>query len=90
MNRIIVILAFALSISSLSFADTSTLVCNYHKYGDEQGVHSVKDNFILTFIVDKEKGTAYMPGNQGSAEVQLLPSDSGFTFIEITGFGKAM
>lgn len=90
MNRLIFILAFTLSVASLSFAGTSTLVCDYSKYSDEEGVHSVKDKFTLTFIVDKEKGTAYIFGNQGSAEVDMLPSEFGFTFIEITDAGNVM
>lgn len=34
MNRLIFILAFTLSVADLSFASTSTLVCDYSKYSD--------------------------------------------------------
>jgi hypothetical protein len=90
MKMLTVILLVIFSSALTAFAETSTFVCNYPKYSDDEGLHSVKDKFVLTFIVDSDKGNAYMVGNQGSTEVKMLLSELGFTFIEITGVGNVM
>ena len=69
---------------------TETIICDYRTYSDENGNHKVKDKFILTFVTDKEKDTAYIIGNQGSDKVKLIHSLGGFTFIEITPAGNVM
>ncbi len=59
---------------------------------NENGNHKVKDRFVLTFIVDMTKKTAYMLGSQGTEEVTLIPSGvgEGVSFVEITGVGNVM
>jgi hypothetical protein len=69
---------------------TTTLECDYPRYSDGETIQRPKQRFALTFLVDKAKGTAYILGNQGSAEVNLVPSPNGFTFIEITPTGNVM
>jgi len=72
---------------------TSTLICKYPNYSDKKGAHRTKDNFSLTFIIDSDKGTAYMLGNSGSTEVPFIRSGisgEGLTFIEITPAGNVM
>ena len=73
-----------------AYAETTTIICDYKKYAAEDGIHAVKDKFTLTFVVDKEKGVAYILGNQGSVKVTMLSSGTGLTFIEITTAGNVM
>ena len=72
--------------------DTETIICNYSSYSDENGNHKVEDKFVLTFIVDNIKKTAYILGDQGSNKVSLIPSANGegISFVEITGSGNVM
>ena len=66
------------------YGETETIICNYATYSDENGNHKVTDKFVLTFIVDKTKKTAYSLGSQGSDEVALIPTAfGGFSFIEV-------
>ncbi len=76
--------------SSMSWAETTTYVCNYSSYVNEEGLHSVEEEFVLTFLVDLETDKAYMLGNAGSTEVRMLTSSGGVSFIEITSVGNVM
>jgi hypothetical protein len=81
-----VCLLFFLTVPAIA---ADTLVCDYKTYSNESGKHPVKDKFGLTFIVDTEKGNAYILGSQGSDEVMMIPcSQGGFSFIEITSAGN--
>ena len=71
-------------------AATDTFVCEYPKYSDKSGNQKVKDKFSLTFVVDRPKGTAYIIGNQGSAQVKMIARENGMAFIEITDSGNVM
>ena len=89
MNKFVAITAIVILLPAFAFADTETCFCNYQTYSDQSGNHHVKEEFTLTFVIDKEKKSAYIIGNQGSSEVMLLPSKmGGITFIEITGAGN--
>ena len=72
------------------FAQTITLDCEYPRYSDGETIQRPKQRFALTFLIDKAKGTAYILGNQGGAEVRLIPSANGYSFIEITATGNVM
>jgi len=70
---------------------TDTIFCQYGKYADEDGVHSVSGKFELTFIIDAENKKAYIVGNQGSDDVALIPSRAGMmSFVEVTDAGNVM
>lgn len=91
--KIIVLVFATICLSAAALADdTTTVTCHYDNYGDNNGFHRVKKTFILTFIVDSNKGVAYMVGNNGSAEVKMFSSGSGkgLTLIEVTGAGNIM
>ena len=84
-------LPFIFLFSGAMSASPVSYVCNYDSYSDEEGNHKVKSEFVLTFIVDAENGTAYIVGNQGSEEVSVIPHRiGGIAFIEITGSGNVM
>ena len=48
------------------------------------------NDFNLTFIVDGENNTAYMVGNNGSAEIAILSSSGNINFLEVTDTGNMM
>ena len=81
----ILILISLLAFSGAAFALPLTYICDYPTYSDQEGNHTVKDKFILTFIVDKEADKSYLLGNNGSSEVYRFESDSQLSFLEVTG-----
>ena len=88
----IILAASALASSPDATAATTTFNCRYTAYSDEEGLHAAKKPFGLTFLLAPETNKAYMLGNNGSAEVSLIPNllESGFTLIEITPAGNVM
>ena len=86
---VILMLSF---LPTLVYGEADTIICNYSSYSNENGNHKVTDRFVLTFIVDMTKKTAYMLGSQGTEEVTLIPSGvgEGVSFVEITGVGNVM
>ena len=74
----------------IAFADTTTYICNYTSYSDQDGNHKVKNKFELTFIVDKTSGKSYMLGNNGSSEVKKRESSLQISFLEVTATGNIM
>jgi hypothetical protein len=92
MKNIILLILMLVFIPTLVYGDTETFICNYSTYSDANGNHKVTDKFVLTFIVDMTKKTAYMLGSQGTEEVTLIPSGvgEGVSFFEITGVGNVM
>ena len=79
-----------LSLSAL--ADTTTYVCDYKTFSDnEDGLQEVDSPFVLIFVVDNENGKAAIVGNSWSEEVTIIANDGGgLTFVEITVSGNVM
>jgi hypothetical protein len=72
-----------------SAAETTTFFCRYARYVDDVSSPKVlSPSFDLTFVVDSEKGTAYVVGNNGSSEVSLTPGDGFVSFTEVTKSGS--
>ena len=84
MKKIIYILAL---FSSPIYA-TQTYICDFSNYSNQKGNH--KENFKLTFVLDKEAGKSYMIGNNGSNPVTHIDEGNGKSFIEITFSGNVM
>jgi hypothetical protein len=92
MKNIMLVILMLSFLPTLVYGEADTIICNYSSYSNENGNHKVKDRFVLTFIVDMTKKTAYMLGSQGTEEVTLIPSGvgEGVSFVEITGVGNVM
>jgi len=91
MKNIMLVILMLVIIPTLVYGETDTIICNYSTYSDANGNHKVTDKFVLTFIVDQTKKTAYILGSQGSAEVTLFPSAfGGISFVEVIGSGSVM
>ena len=71
-------------------ADTTTYVCDYTSWSDQEGSHKVKKKFELTFLVDRAANKSYLLGNVGSEEVKLLESRDQLAFLEVTDSGNLM
>lgn len=90
MKKLFFIVFILFSFSQFTYADTTTIVCDYKTFSDNEGLHEVGNKFELTFIIDKDNGKAYMVGNLGTTEVKWVNSGEGISFIEITGSGNVM
>ncbi len=90
MRYLIPAILLSLFAASNVSAEIKTFVCDYPTWSDEEGNHPHKDPFVLTFILDGETGKAYLKGNLGTEDVQVIPGDNGITFIEITDTGNVM
>jgi len=66
------------------------MTCRYTQYSDASGIKKVSGEFILDFLIDKEKSKFYMRGNQGIEEINGISSIDGINFIEITAVGNLM
>ena len=71
-------------------AEIKTFVCDYPTWSDEEGNHPSKNPFVLTFILDSETSKAYLKGNLGTEDVQVVSGGSSITFVEITDTGNVM
>ena len=74
----------------LVVANTSTYICNYESYSDQDGNHKVTKPFELTFIYDKDANKSYMVGSNGSTDLTHVPSTKQISFIEVTATGNLM
>ena len=72
-----------------AYAETMTFVCAYDRFtDDEKGLRPISPPLALTFVVDVDRDTAYVIGNNGSATVTVTPGDLMFTFTEVTKAGS--
>ena len=88
-RTLFVALAF-LVFPPFAHAETTTFVCDYATWSDQDGNHPVKTEFVLTFLIDSDTGKAYMIGNMGAEEVKIFSGDGYISFIEITATGNIM
>ena len=75
---------------TIVFAETDTFTCLYTKTADESGLREAEDDFVLRFLIDDQTGKAYLVGNAGSSEVEVITGGGFLSFIEITGVGNIM
>ncbi len=91
MKKLLTIILISFAIPCVVISAPITFICDYPVYSDLDGIHKVKEDFILTFIDDRENKKAYMLGNIGTEEVHLIQNESGsVSYIEITSAGNVM
>jgi len=66
------------------------IICNYDKFASIQKVDAVVEIFQLTFTVDEETSEAQVLRKNGITDVQLLPTEGGFTFNEVNERGNVL
>jgi len=84
------LLSAALLNSAIVFASPITYKCTYMKYSSIDGLKKVDSKFELNFLLDPKSGKAYITGNSGSEEVNIILNKlgKGISFLEITGSGN--
>lgn len=69
---------------------TTSYTCNFMVEATPRGLSKQAKPFELRFVVDDSTKKAYLLGNAGSSEVQIIPNTDGVSFVEITGSGNVM
>jgi hypothetical protein len=65
--------------------------CNYSTYSNATGKHNFVEKLNFSLVWDRAKKTAYLLGNNGSAEINPIEGRNGkVTFIEVTDFGNVI
>lgn len=88
--RKILTLTFFLLTTNLSIAATSSFDCKFNLEATSSGLTKQSPLFEMKFISDDEKKSAYLIGNNGSAEVKAIQNAGGISFVEITTSGNVM
>jgi len=84
-------LAFAAALLPLcAGATTTSYMCLFTLEATPQGLAKPEKPFELRFVVDTDTKKAYLMGNAGSSEVEIIPNTGGVSFLEITDSGNIM
>jgi hypothetical protein len=88
--RLIVVLVFIfLAAPGLAIAETTNFACSFDRMATPGGIE--KELFNLNFILDNSSHKAYVIGNNGSSEVEVVKNlEGGLSFIERTTSGNIM
>ena len=73
---------------SIAAADTTSYICKYSVEATPTGL--TKQVLELRYILNSKTQKAYLLGNAGSSEVQVIPNIDGISFVEITDSGNVM
>ncbi|MEJ2170913.1 MAG: hypothetical protein P8X90_35940 [Desulfobacterales bacterium] len=92
MKSILLVFLILFCMPIITYGANKAIICNYYSYSDENGNHKLKEKLVLTFIIDKIKGVAYVKGRNGKDRIRVIPSGVGgsMSFIEITGAGNVI
>lgn len=69
---------------------TTSYTCKFTVEVSPKGLSKQAKPFELRFVVDISTKKAYLLGNAGSSEVEIIPNTDGVSFVEITGSGNVM
>ncbi len=83
-------LFFFTSITPVHADNTMAFTCDYQLIASQEGLKKPSQGFVLRFVVDTNKNSAYMLGNIGSVEVTMISTQGGITFVEVTEVGNVM
>ena len=73
-----------------ALAATTSYTCSFAIEASPKGLAKQTKPFELRFVVDTTTEKAYLLGNAGSSEVELIPNTDGLSFVEITRSGNVM
>jgi hypothetical protein len=73
-----------------AFAATTSYTCHFMVEASPKGLAKQAKPFELRFVTDSTADKAYLLGNAGSSEVELIPNTDGVSFVEITRSGNVM
>ncbi len=69
---------------------TTSYTCKFTLEATPKGLSKQVKPFELRFVVDTNTKKAYLMGNAGSSEVEIIPNTNGISFVEVTGSGNVM
>jgi hypothetical protein len=69
---------------------TTSYTCEFTLEATPKGLSKQSKPFELRFVVDTGTKKAYLMGNAGSSEVEIIPNTDGISFVEITRSGNVM
>lgn len=69
---------------------TTSYTCKFSVEATPKGLSKQASPFELRFVVDASTRKAYLLGNGGSSEVEIVPNTGGISFVEITASGNVM
>lgn len=76
--------------STFTWGATASFECRFNLEATPKGLAMQTPLFELRFISDDEKKSAYLMGNNGSAEVKIIQNAGGISFVEVTTSGNVM
>ncbi len=83
-------LCAALAFGSTANAATVSYTCKFSLEASPKGLAKQSPPFELRYVADSATGKAYLLGNAGSSEVQVIANKDGVSFVEITASGNVM
>lgn len=69
---------------------TTSYTCKFSVEATPKGLSKQASPLELRFVVDASTRKAYLLGNAGSSEVDVIPNTDGISFVEITASGNVM
>lgn len=79
-----------LAVGLPAMAATTSYMCKFEIGASPEGLKKQAKPFELRYVVDTATKKAYLMGNAGSSEVEIIPNTDGVSFVEITGSGNVM
>lgn len=76
--------------STSAEAATTGYVCKFAVEASPKGLAKQATPFELRYVVDTSTKKAYLLGNAGSSEVEVITNTDGISFVEITNSGNVM
>lgn len=83
------LVAFAL-FPAVTHGATTSYTCNFPVEATPKGLAKQASPLDLRFVFDASTSKAYLLGNAGSSEVEVIPNTNGISFVEITPSGNVM
>ena len=75
---------------AVAYGTTTSYTCKFSVEATPKGLSKQASPFELRFVVDASTRKAYLLGNAGSSEVEVIPNADGISFVEITASGNVM
>lgn len=82
--------AVAFFVSFSAQGATISYTCEFSLEATPKGLSKQPKPFELRYVVDTGTKKAYLMGNAGSSEVEIIPNTDGISFVEITRSGNVM
>lgn len=80
----------AVLLPAVAHGATTSYTCKFSVEATPKGLSKQAPPFELRFVVDTSVRKAYLLGNAGSSEVEVIPNTDGISFVEITASGNVM